>query len=454
MKNNKKLLPLLFASTSLLASCGSTSSRDYLVFYVWGDTVELSLYEKIASNFEKETNIKVQVQAPASEYYQNLNIAFSSKNNAPDIFFTEAGEFNGHLSSDKLLNLTPYIESGELDIKSNSNPNGKIELWDINDTYRYDGTNFGSGDYYALIKDWSSDFVMWYNKDHINEYNKENDLEEGDDGFMEYPSETIPMSWDTFMDMSYKLTKTNRYGTMLDRVPYKHVFEWIQMSGSSPWIDGKYFNANDPNVYKAFEFFQNLQVGNKASAPLSTSTSAVGSGNAFANGNISFAFFGNWAYSSYNWDSVGFNIGICPPPVNKKNPKEKDTYAASASMVSLAIANQSNMKSEAIEFLNYYMDEGQKVMANKGFNLPGNKLVAKSDTFLRPDDAFLGKINSYFLNIGEKYSHSIEYNSYIPQESVESIMQKHLSIHFNNPNQLDLQTVLNNIASEIKKEID
>ncbi|MGM9873576.1 MAG: extracellular solute-binding protein [Bacilli bacterium] len=448
-KTSLALLPLL-----LLTGCKSQSSRDYIVFYVWGDTVELSLYERIARNFTNETGIKVQVQAPASDYYNNLNISFSSKNNAPDIFFTESGEFNGHISSRKLLNLTPYIESGDLDVKTTSNSNGEIELWDINDSYRYDGSNYGVGDYYALIKDWSTDFVVWYNKSHIDEYNLENDLEEGDDGFMEYPSETIPMSWDEFLDMSYKLRKTNRYGTMLDRVPYKHVFEWIQMSGSSPWIDGTYFNSGDPNVYKAFEFFQNLQVGSKASSPLATETTAISSGNAFANGNLSFAFFGNWAYTAYNWDSVDFEIGLCPPPVNKSKPKQSDTYAASASMVALGIYKDSSHVDDAIEFLNYYMTKGQKTMASKGFNIPGNKKVASSSDFLTSEDALLAKINNYFYNIANNYSHSLEFNRYIPQESVEAIIQKHLSVHFNNPTQLTLQEVLNNIASDIRKEID
>lgn len=451
---NLKIIPvLLFASSILLTSCKSGGKKDGLVFYVWGDTVEISLYEKVASEFSKLTGIKVSVQHPSDDYYNNLSISLSSKDNAPDIFFTEAGEFNGHIQSNTLLDLSPYIENGTIDIKTDQNPDGSIELWPINDTYRFDGEKVGSGDYYALIKDWSTDFVLWYNKDHIDQYNEENDLEEGDDDFMEYPSETVPMSWNQFLDMSKKLTKTNRYGTMLDRVPYKHVFEWIQMSGSSPWIDNKYFNSTDPNVYKAFKFFKDLQVGDKASAPLSTATSAIGSGNAFANGQLSFAFFGNWAYSSYNWDSVSFNIGICPPPVNKSNPKEKDTYAASASMVALSVYKKSKMKDEAAQFINYYMSEGQKVMANKGFNIPGNKLIANSDIFLRPDDAFLGKINKYFLNIAEKYSHSLEFNSYLTQETVEAAMQKHLSVHFLNPNQKDLQTVLNDIADEIKKKI-
>ena len=64
--------------------------------------------------------------------------------------------------------------------------------------------------------------------------------------------------------MSYKLTVRDgsfvRYGTMLDRVPFKHLMEFIQMTGSSTFdINGKYFNKDDAGVKKAFEFSQNYK---------------------------------------------------------------------------------------------------------------------------------------------------------------------------------------------------
>ena len=37
-----------------------------------------------------------------------------------------------------------------------------------------------------------------------DEYNTKNNLKSGDDGFMEYPSSEVPMTWDEFLDMSYK----------------------------------------------------------------------------------------------------------------------------------------------------------------------------------------------------------------------------------------------------------
>lgn len=455
----KRIISLLGLLTALLfTSCRANTKRGYLVFYVWGDVQEISYYEKIASSFKEETGIEVKVQAPASEYYNNLNIAFSSKNNAPDVFWTESGQFTSQMASGKLLDLTPYIEEGVIDIVSEANPDGAIDLWEVNDTYRYDGNNYGEGDLYALIKDWSTDFVVWYNKDYIDLYNNQNGYYEEDEEFMKYPSETIPMSWDEFMDMAYKLqslkkTKIN-HGTMLDRVPYKHVFEWIQMNGSTAWDEnGEYFNYNDPAVINAFQYFVDLQIGNKACAPLATDTTGTSSGNAFANGEIAFAFFGNWAYSSYNWDSVDFEIGLCPPPTPKAGKKASDVYAATASMVGLGVYKDSQMKNEAVAFLNYYMTYGQEYLANKGFNIPGNKLIAESTAFKSPSNKKLKEINTYFLNIAQKYSHTLRFNEHIPQETVESVIQKYFSEYLNNPNSSTLQKVLFDIYSELKLEI-
>ena len=455
---NKTIKSLVLGAVSLIAlvSCGKTTKRDHLIFYVWGDNTELASYEKIARDYEAETGIKVEVQLATGNYYENLNISFSSKDQAPDIFFTESGEFLSHLASNKIMNLEPYIQNGALDVKTNSNSDGKIELWDVNSAYQYDGKNVGKGDHYALIKDWSPDFVMWYNKSHIDEYNKENNFKKGDAGYMEYPSKDVPMTWDEFLDMSYKLRKENRYGTMLDRVPYKHLMEWIQMTGSSTWIDNKYFNNEDPNVYKAFQFFSDLQIGEKASAPIIGPT-GVGSGEAFANGNISFAFFGNWAYSTYSWDNAGFEIGYCPSPVPAHTDgsalTSADAYAGSCGMISLAVYKDTTLLDEAISFLNYYMTKGNEYMASKGFNIPGNKLVANSDTYKNPENAELAEINQYFLNVANNYTHPIVYNNSIGQDTFESILGKHISDYLSNPKGTTLQAVLDKIATDVRREI-
>jgi len=457
----KIIMILLVILVLVLVSCNSTSSnRDYLIFYVWGDSSEVSWYEAIAEKYEEKGGCHVKVEPAVGEYYNNLNIKLGSKKSAPDIFFTEMGEIQGQLNQKKVLDLTPYIDSKALDIVTENNPNGKIKLWDVNDAYRYDGTKLGQGNLYAVIKDWSPDFVMWYNKDHIDEYNAENNLKPGDDGYMEYPSETIPMTWDEFSDMSYKLTKVvnnkTRYGTMIDRVPWKHLMEFIQMNGSTMFdSNNKYLNSDDSKFLEAFKFFTDLQIGPKASAP-KIGVSGINSGDSFANGDVSIVWYGSWAYSSYYWNSVSFEIGMAPAPVPSKGREltADDTYLASSGMISLAIYKNTPLVDKAVDFLNFYMTYGQEYMAKKAFNIPGNQLVAESDTFLDPENAKIKKINNYFYNLALNYTHTLTYNQYISQLLVENQFGKNISSWYNNLSADTYESILAKIKTDIKNELE
>ena len=48
---NKTIKSLVLGAVSLIAlvSCGKTTKRDRLIFYVWGDNTELASYEKNCS---------------------------------------------------------------------------------------------------------------------------------------------------------------------------------------------------------------------------------------------------------------------------------------------------------------------------------------------------------------------------------------------------------------------
>lgn len=449
---------IAFVLTIALTACGGEERTD-LNFYVWGDATEISWYEHIARNFEAEHGTVVNVIPSTGDYYENLNIYLGSRTDAPDIYFTEQGEILSQIYSNQILDLSTYISSGELDVVTEENPNGQIKLWDINDAYRYDGLNFGVGSYYAFIKDWSPDFMLWYNKDHIDTYNQENGYTENDSEYMNYPSATIPLAWSEFLDMSHKLTQTEdgvitRYGTMLDRVPWKHLMEWIQMGDASTFVDGKYFNSNSQSVIDAFTYFAKLQVGSQSSSPIIGPT-GIGSGEAFANGNLSFAWFGSWAYSNYHFDTASFEIGIAPPPIpDKQNISETDNYGVSSGMIALAINNNTPLKEEAVKFLNYYMTEGSKYFATKGFNIPGNQLIAESNYYKLSDDRFVQDMNNYFLDFALNYTHALDYNKYLSQIAVENQIAKHYSTWVNNYDFETIQEMLEDIERDIRNEID
>ena len=99
------------------------------------------------------------------------------------------------------------------------------------------------------------------------------------------------------------------------------------------------------------------------------------------------------------------------------------------------------------------MTKGQEFLANKGFNIPGNKTIAESTAFKAPSNKKLKYINTFFLNIAQKYSHTIEYNPYIPQETVEEKLGKYFSLYLNNPSSTTLKEVLFNAYNDLKAEL-
>ena len=63
-----------------LVACGNNSGpkRDHLVFSVWGSSAEVANYEKIAKAYEEQGGMQVKVVPATGDYYDSLNISFSS----------------------------------------------------------------------------------------------------------------------------------------------------------------------------------------------------------------------------------------------------------------------------------------------------------------------------------------------------------------------------------------
>ncbi len=436
---------------------GGGQERDYLKFYIWGSDKELQQYQYIAEEFYDYYDFRVEVERATGDYYQGLGLKLNSSDGGPDIFFTQESEIKAQLDTHQLLNLHPYINSGELDVKTESNPDGKIELWELNDVYRFNRSELGSGSYFALVKDWSPDYVLWYNKNMIDEYNAMHGYTPGSAGYMEYPSETVPMTWSQFIDFSYKLStvRADTYGTMLDRTPFAHLMEFVQMTGESVWDEeGKYFN-NSENVAKAFQYFVEMQVGPKASAPKMGST-ATDSGVAFANQNTATCWFGNWAYSANLWENNAFNFGIAPPPLPDRDTPytADDRYGVTSGMIGLAINNKTSNPEMAVKFLEFYMTDGQEYLAKKGFNISGNKKVASSDVFLNPENEQLKYINNFFYDFAQ-YTDLIRYNQFIGGKKVESVFGTYLTELLNGTYAPEnITQMLDKIEAGIKREVE
>lgn len=424
-------------NTSSTSSAKKSSSNDpvELTYYVFGNDTEVQVFKDIISGFEKKySNITVNLERSTGDYYGMLKTKFAGQNE-PDMFLMESGEIAPFVKDDLLLPMDDYISSGT-DLKLS-------DLWDVNDIYRYNGSEFGEGKLYALIKDWSPDYMMLYNKKQFDEAN------------IPYPSATEPLSWDEFMTIAKKLTirdasgNIKRYGTLMDTNPFKHLYEYVAMTGGSMFSsDFKSSNLTDSKIRPAFDYFVNLQSGDDAPAKYATGSSQSVGGDMFAQGNVSVLWMGRWGFYAYNLDKVNFDIGVAPPPVMNKGDKP---LALSTGMVANSISANTDYPDEAYKFLEYFMTEGMDIVSNIGFNIPGNKTVASSK-FLNVSDKNVNELNQYFVNAAQSYTQPVKYNPNISETRFETIMSKEFTLVYENKQTLD--QALKNAQDQINDVID
>jgi len=447
------LTSVLFMLALVLASCGKKLTDDTgnvtLTYYVWGNNNEVQTTQDIIDGFEVlNPNINIEIERAGSDYFGDLQLKFAS-GSGPDIFYMDPGEIRPFLEEDFLLSLDSYIaESDELSMD---------DLWEINDGYRFDGQDMGQGELYALVKDWSPDFMLIYNVDYVNEY-----LTNHPDAFP-YISETEPMTWSQYLEFSSALqvgsgSNISVQGSSMDFVPYKHLYEFVQMTGSSMFVnDNSEFNRDDPNIIAAFEYFLALQEGPDAPAPYKTGSTLASGGEMFTNGTVATLFMGRWGFPAFNWYDVDFEIGILPPPVPDNMPTTdgvRNAYAGVSGMISNCINADTRYPDEAFLFLEYFQTVGMETIAEIGFNIPGNKTVAY-DVYLNVQDEEIRTINEAFLTAADNYAHPINYNKYVSTTTIERKISEKVSLYFEKREGItDINTLQDAIEEVLNNEIE
>lgn len=459
IKNAVIFILCLAVSLVAFAGCGGDNTTGgkrikSVTFYTFGNDRDKALMRQVVDAFELENpDIKIDLEyAAGGEYYNNVTQRIGASN-APDIFHVEGGSFSFLVRNGLIENLSNYFNASENFDTDN--------LWELNDAFRYENGEIGKGAYYALIKDWGPTFMLVYNKSIIAQYNQDKadadkivmpEITLNEDGSINVPT---PLKWSEFLDIAHKLTEKNaagnitRAGTTLDYVPYLHIQEWIQMTGASLFTaDGSKMAIND-GVKQAFQFYYDMQRGEKTSTA-SGSTVDLG-GEKFANGALATAFYGRWAFASYDWIKEGIDVGVCAPPLPDSlfadgNP---EPYATTAP-VAMSIYSGSTKKAEAYKFLEFYFNEGSRIMSKSGFNIPSNKSVANNE-FIDPEfitDETELLYNKIFLKFAERYAVSSIFNPRISNSSVEEAMSSYMG------NWLDGKKNLDETLAAIKEIID
>lgn len=431
------------------------SKKCNIEFYVYDNK---TAYEKLAAQFNKlYPNWTISIREDKAEYFDHLKTYFGA-GMAPDMFFMESGEIGSFIREGDLLNLQPFIDNGT-DLKES-------DLWEANDGYRYneDTGKLGAkdGDLYALAKDLSADYIMVYNKSHIDEYNQTHDvsLQEligypSDDGV--YPSETIPMTWAQNEEFCYRLAKFDsnggfeRYGTVFDYTPWRHVMEWVQQQGASLFSeDGKTFNATDERVIAAFQHLTNYCYGPKASStPLDTHSVDTGIG--FKSGSVSVVWAGRWSFRAYDWYDLPFEYGVAPGAVRY----EGDNAYTTTCYVGISISSTCKNPAVAYKFLEYILTAGvrQEIRTGESFNVPSNYTIASSDAYLNSEDESQNVLNRYFYNM-TKIAEPLKFSQYINTSTMESKLALNYGYTWNSANHLTPAEALLKCKKDIETEIN
>ena len=456
----KKRLHFVLASALLLCTAltacggegGSQRNRKgglkVLTYLTSADSVAYTtILNKVIADFNaiiEPEGYKIETETPGDSYYTSLANKFSSRN-APDIFMMEEGSFNGF--SDLLQPLDDYLDASSVLHRS--------DLWDLNNFYKNK-----EGKLTCLIKDFSPDFMLIYNKTVLDNYNAANP----DHTFT--ISETEPMSWSEYYEMCSTIQKKMglEYGSSLGFEGVKHLHELVQSTGTSMYINNDTnVNKSDPNVQAAFKLFCALQKDraeefpeyynlnafraddgrNEGKAPGSyTSGSQTSEQQLFIQGRCFSIFNGLYAFASYDFYGINsFEYGIAPHPVMNKS---QGAFGTTSAMVSHAISKSSKYKDIAWRFLEYYQTTGIEQFAHIAYNIPGNKTIAGSDNFLKNDDPKVEKLANYFYNFVNSGACTYTiYNSKISYDVIQTNFNAQLAKYYDG--RLDFSTLLNEI---------
>ena len=136
------------------------SGKTVVRFYSFNDTqTNAELKKALEEDFYvKYPDIKISPEISNGSFYTSLLTDFAGETEA-DVFGMEPGEIYPFLSAGYLEPLDSYFEQSE-EISLD-------DVWEINkEAYAYDSATktFGSGKTYAVMKDWTTDSMLLYNR--------------------------------------------------------------------------------------------------------------------------------------------------------------------------------------------------------------------------------------------------------------------------------------------------
>ncbi len=401
------------------------------------DTVNKELNDAIKNDFNKiYPDIKIQTQISTGSFYTNLLTDFSGNTEA-DVFNMEPGEIYPFLSANYLEPLDDYFGKSE-----------KISLddvWSINkDAYAFDYSSkkFGRGKTYAVLKDWTTDSMLLYNRKLFTPEQLAVIEQDSDgDGIPD------PLSFGEFETLCKDLVKKSgnvitQYSFLPGLAEAKVLEQFITNAGEC-WFKNDYSsNFDSKAVQDVVKYYYGILGMNEVNNTGSTFYPI------FAQGKCAMIMGGLYCIDSYNLDDM--DLGIAYPPVKEKGMQSKP-YTTGC--VGFAMSSRSKVKDAAFKFIEWYLEYFGKKQAEKCDNFPAierftqeimlNPEVNKNVTRLAHANKFYKSLSSAVI---------IDRNLYCSQASVESIEFKFAGSYLQG--EMSIADFCGNLDYEINKRVD
>lgn len=456
MKNNlKRFLAAIIAAASVFgfAACGGGGgggtgsgggtfddgdNKTTVRYYSFNnDAVNKELNEAIKNDFNKiYPDIKIQTQISTGSFYTNLLTDFSGNTEA-DVFNMEPGEIYPFLSAKYLEPLDDYFAKSEtvsLD-----------DVWDINKkaySFDYSTKKFGNGKTYAVLKDWTTDSMLLYNrklftKEQLEIIEKDTD----GDGIAD------PLTFEEFETLCKDLVKKSgktitQYSFLPGLAEAKALEQFITNAGECWFKDDYTSNFKTKAVQDVVKYYYGILGMNEVNNTGSTFYPL------FAQGKCAMIMGGLYCIDSYGLDNM--DLGIAYPPVKTAGMKSKP-YTTGC--VGFAVSSRSKVKDAAFKFIEWYLDYFGKKQAVECNNFPAIEKYT-DEIMLNPE---VNK-NAVRLAHAQKFRKSlddaviIDRNLYCSQASVESVEFKFAGQYLQGD--MSLAEFCDNLDYEINKRVN
>src|SRR5258707_2081163 len=301
LANSAFTVGALGGASTLLDACispASTSSGGTTTISVMFDPNDLS-----TANINKfmQLNPTIKVKFLASD---PIKLASSIAAGDPPDVVESAGipTTPNYAARGLMTNLDPYFASSKL-LKVN-------DLVSINDAWRFDTSTLtqGVGPRYGMTKDWSFDYMCWYDKRQF------------DRAGVAYPSTTTPLTYDQLLDLGKALTvhqggKVQTYGLnwTLALAPVLQMI--AQQSGLLFNSDLTKVDFSTPEASKALRWHYDLGMARISNSPLDASTDWEWP--LLQAKRLSIAQLGYWFGGEIitATDNLPDHVALAPPPV-------------------------------------------------------------------------------------------------------------------------------------------